>query len=171
MGSVHDTAGQWHAAVYGQDMPRVWNLMTPDFRLVITQTVLRNEPESPDRDRFTADAVHEPRTLRDVDQFWAAAHTIIVRNLVPLPRDEVGAGVNVRIEAPMLEVVRLYFLQDLWIDPATGERVFLPDTSARAFTFIMESQPDGGGWLVAGVGSLYEPGWPPTVVWRPALSL
>lgn len=166
--NASQVAERWHFAVYEGAMQTVWGLTTPIFRLVLTQTVMHLMSDGPERDALARAAAQNPpsgMSQAELAQFWAAVRSVLVRDLVPLQPREVGTGQTAQVEAPMTELVRRYWLQDLSIDPATGAKVLLPDRTARAFTFVMQYDPDEH-WLVAGVGSVYDPGWPPTRAWR-----
>ena len=165
MVAVQEFAQAWHRLVFDQDIPEVWRLMDEDFRRVVAQTALGPAHERGEAvDLVVEDlSVAEPQRS-EVDEFFGVACRMLQEACVA-PPGLVGPGQTVRFEAPALEVVRLYLLRDLAIDPS-GAR-YLPDgQSARALTLIA-SVHESGALRMAGVGRVMAPGWPPTVLWEP----
>jgi len=78
----------------------------------------------------------------------------------------VGAGRTTRFEASAYETVRLWVLEDLAVDPETGER-YLPDQAWARGIALIASFEEPGTWRMAGLGAVMSPGWPPTFGWEP----
>lgn len=155
----------WHQSLFDQDMSQVWSLMTAEFRRVIAQVVLgANQRPVAELDAIVDELAVVAPTRSDLPQFYKAACTVL-QNACVYPPGTIGAGSTTHIEAPAFEVVRLYVLEDLSVDDQ-GNHFLEPDGSARALTLIVASAEDAS-WLMAGIGGLREPGWPPTMVWEP----
>lgn len=155
----------WHQALFDEDMTQVWSLMTSDFRRVIAQVVLGgNQLSVAELDAIVEELAVAAPARSDLPQFYKAACSVLQNACVYTP-DSVGVGSTTHIEAPAFEVVRLYVLEDLSVDDA-GNYFLKPEGSARALTLIVSAAGDSS-WLMAGIGGLREPGWPPTMVWEP----
>lgn len=165
MVTAQDFAQNWHRLLLQQNLRQAWALMTEDFRRVVAQVALEKARERGENvDAAVADLSEAAPPRADVHEFFSAAGTILQNSRVASP-DLVGAGATTRVEAPAYEVVRLYALEDLFID-ADGHRYLPPEESARALTLIATAQ-ESGSWRMAGIGRVMAPGWPPTVLWEP----
>lgn len=143
----------------------MWPLMSSSFRLAVAQTVLgRASMPQPRLNEIAADLSLPVPTRQDVSEFYQAAQTVLQRACGVSP-DLVAPGTTTRIEAPSYEVVRLYLLTDLSTDK-NGLTFLPPGKSAGALTLITTIETDDA-WLMAGVGAVMAPGWPPTVAWTP----
>lgn len=155
----------WHRLLFDQDIVRAWQLMTGDFRRVVAHVALGQEKARGVDIDETAEALSQAVPASDdMHEFLDAAHTIL-RNACVVSPDSVGAGATTCLEAPAYEVVRLYVLEDLFLDPL-GTRHLAPGESARALTLITTSHGNGS-WRMAGIGRIMAPAWPPTVFWEP----
>ena len=167
MVTTHEFAQNWHRTLFDHDMSQAWQLLTEDFRRVVTYTAIGDETEQarPEDTEAIVEMLSEPSPQHpDTQKFFRIACRILQDACVVQP-EMVAPGQTIRIEAPAYEVVRLYMLEDLASD-TEGNPYLPPGQSARALTLITSTEEDGS-MRIAGIGKVMAPGRPPTVYWEP----
>lgn len=157
-----EVARGWYQALEQNAMHIVWAATSPGFRLVITQSVLHRARQGGQQvDDLAAEYAKERPDHPDLAEFMAAARAQLIDATGGVAYSDLAPGTRPRPVGPNLELIVLFHKDDLH-DDESGDLTFLPNTSARAVRMVIETAP-GDMPRVRGLGSLMEPGWPPTV--------
>jgi len=166
--SANSAALGWIALIEQDEIDKVWASMTNDFRLVVVQNWIWNNPEvmaeptvTGSRDELAAELSAPERS----HPLWTRGLAgVAERGLRGVTTDvlagrEYGAGVRPRPAGVDLELVRVLPLNELAVDE-DGFHIFAPGQLVECVSLLMRRVDDG--WRVAGAGGwLPRPGWPP----------
>jgi hypothetical protein len=147
-----------------------WSTLTNDFRLLIVQDWIVQNPsvdDDPDRAGLDRDELAAELSVPvPTHPLWergcakVAERGLRSASTEHLTPGEWSAGERQRPMGPNLELVRVFPNDSLTPDAETGALVFADGAWARVVSLLMLSVP--GGWKVAGLGEwLPRPGWPP----------
>lgn len=153
----------WYSALEADDMSTLWSFTSPEFRMVITQSVLnRARANGQAIDGMVEDFRSATPQRDDLPDFWRAARTQLWRSVGQIPLAELAFGSRPRPVGPNLEMVPLFAVED--VDRQTdGSLAFVPGASTRAVRFLVCTD-ESSQCSVRGLGALMDPGWPPQVV-------
>lgn len=171
MSGLGGSAFAWVAALREHDDEEVWRRLDEEFRLVLTQQWIVDNPavlddpavDGIDCDTFADELAKEEPTHPLWHHCLRVSMRAVRSGTCGAENRELGFGLNPRIAGLDVEIVHLKVVDDLPIDER-GLRYQPPGT--YVMTLVLPMRRRDAGWRVAGVGErLPVPGWPPS--WTP----
>ena len=165
---VSCAAFEWIAAVATDDPAAVWRRLDPNFRHVLAQQWIYDNPgwlDDPSVADHSPDGLAEELAVEQPEhRLWQHCERVSMRAIrsatAGVEQLELGQGPRTRVIGVDFEVVHLIPLQNLPTD-AAGRRYHPDGTAVPSLPLVMHLS--GGEWKVAGIGPrLPAAGWPPT---------